>query len=322
MERHRRTTAFRQILDVMLATYLEGMSEDFTLNGTGGLYLLLYAHIDFLPETGHAGHAGGVCLPHGLLHLLGVGVDNETGADGEAEQLPAFLKDVGERQEVEHTVVLAHRHALAVGHHSSMVLATGEDDALGVARGTAGIEYVGCVVHRGGTAQRLDLGLTGQAGSELQEIVEVHGGLVGRGQLHATVVNNDALERGTHGEHAAGLIVLVLLANKEDAHLGIGEHELYLLLGGGGIEGDGDGTNAPGAKVGEEVLHGVLGEDAEVLLHTHAEVQQGVGHLIDSGGELTPRHGLPAAVTKVAVDKLLAVAITGGLVVDELGQMT
>ena len=133
----------------MAAPYLQGMLEELALDGRAGLDLLLHAHVDLLPEAGHSRHAGGMRLAHGLLHLQGIGIDDEAGAHSDAQDLPTFLEDMREGQEVEHAVLVAHRHALVVGLHRGMILPTGEDYALRVTRGAAGIEDVGDVVHRG-----------------------------------------------------------------------------------------------------------------------------------------------------------------------------
>ena len=92
---------------------------------------------------------------------------------------------------------------------------------------------------------------------------------VGRCKDDGGVEGDDALQRLAGGKDAPGLVVLRLFAHEEEAYTGIVYHELYLLLRAGGIEGYGDGPYAPGAKVGEEVLHGVLREHAQVLLHPH-----------------------------------------------------
>ena len=75
---------------------------------------------------------------------------------------------------------------------------------------------------------------------------------------HMTVEDDNAFKRGTEGKHPMSLVILVLLAHKEDAHLGIIDHKLYLLFTAGGIEGYGDSTYAPGTKIYIKILGGVL----------------------------------------------------------------
>ena len=215
-------------------------------------------------------------LAHGLLHLQGIGIDDEAGAHSDAQDLPAFLEDMREGQEIEHAVLVAHRHALVVGLHRGMILPTGEDHALRVARGAAGIEDVGDVVHRGLPAKVVDLALTGESLAQLQEVGEVDAGSVTLGDDDGGVEDDDALERVTGGEDTPCLVVLCLLAHEDEADVCIIDDELYLLFRARGIEGDGDSTDAPGPEVGEEIVDGVLREHAYILLYSHAHVEQSV----------------------------------------------
>ena len=161
-------------------------------------------------------------------------------------------------QEIEHTVVAGHGHTLVVGNHGCIILSAGEYDAFGVTGGSAGVENVGYVVHRCLLLARQHLTLARQSVAKTQEIVEADGGSVARCYRHSGVEHDDALQCLTRGEHAAGFVVLLLFANKEETHLGIVDDKLYLLLAAGGIERNGDGTNAPGTKVGKQILHRVL----------------------------------------------------------------
>ena len=297
------------------------MLEQPALHAAARLDLLHHAHIYLLPEAGHTGHAGRVGILHRLLHLLRVGVDDKPGALGQAQYLPSLLKDVGEGQEVQHAVVLTHWHTLIVGLHSGVVLAAGQDDALRVARRTTGVEHVGNVVHRGLRLQGLHLRLPGQVLGLLQQVVEVHGHRVLLAQADAAVEDDDALQRVARGLHAARLVILLLLADEEDAYLRIVQHKLYLLLRRGGIERDGDGANAPGAEVAEKVLRRILRKNPHVILHLHAEVEQGVRHLLHRRRELVPRIRFPLSAAEVLVDEHFAVTVGLGLLVNKHGQM-
>ena len=112
-----------------------------------------------------------------------------------------------------------------------------------------------------------------------------------------------------------GLVILVLLAHKEEAHLGVVHHKLYLLLTACGIERDGDSPHSPSTEVAIEILQTVVGEYTYVFLNLHTEIQQCVRHLPDGAGQLVPRHRLPLGATEILVDNLLAVAILLGLLV-------
>ena len=130
MQSHWRTLAVGQIFDVVLAAYRESMIEQLTLHNAARLNLLLHAHIDLLPETGHGTHTGGMLLTHGLLHLQRVSVDNQTCANGDTQDLPSLLKNVSEGQEVHHAVFRSHRHTFAVGLHCCMILPVGQNHTL------------------------------------------------------------------------------------------------------------------------------------------------------------------------------------------------
>ena len=79
-------------------------------------------------------------------------------------------------------------------------------------------------------------------------------------------------------EHTRGLVVLFLLPHEKDAYLSIDYHKLYLLLTARGIEGHSDRPHAESAEVSIQVVHGILTENADVLLHFHTKIQQGVGN--------------------------------------------
>ena len=154
--------ATTDVFDVMLATDIVSMHKELTLYGTGMFYLIHHTHVDLLPETGYCRHTSGMGLTHGLLHLLRMGIDNHRGTLGQGKEGPSALEDMGVRKEVHHTVVLTDRHALVVGLEGSMILSVRQDDALGIACGTAGVQDIGDIVERSFLLQSLYLRLTGQ----------------------------------------------------------------------------------------------------------------------------------------------------------------
>ena len=322
MHGQRCTLALREIVDIVPLAHVKRMLEEFTLHGTRILDFLQHAHVHLLPETGNGRHTRRVGLLHRLLHLLRIGIHNQTGALCQSQDLPPLLKDVSEGQEVQYTVVLIHRHTLAVGLEGRMILAAGKDHALGVACRTTCIEHIGDIIHRSLGLQFLHLRLSGQIVAQFQEVIKVHRVGVVAGDAHILVEDDDALQRLTHREHATRLVILLLLAHEKEAHLGVAHHELYLLLRRRGIERYRHRTDAPGTEVAEEVLHRVLREHTDVLLHLHSEVQQGIRHLPDFVGELVPRNRFPFLTAEVLIDKHLAVAVVLCLVVNQARQMT
>ena len=149
MQGYRGLLAAAEVFDVMLTTNGQRMAEQLTLNGTGVVDLIHDTHIHLLPETGYSRHTSGMGLAHRLLHVLRMRVDNHRGTFGQGKEGPSALEDVGIGQEVHDTVLLTHRHTLVVGLEGSMELSMRQDDALGIARSTTGIEDVGDIVVRG-----------------------------------------------------------------------------------------------------------------------------------------------------------------------------
>ena len=80
-----------------------------------------------------------MCLPHRVLYLLGIGIDDYLGTLRQTQICPSTLKDMRERQERDGTVALTNRHTLVIGLECGLVLPIREHDALGVARGPTGI---------------------------------------------------------------------------------------------------------------------------------------------------------------------------------------
>ena len=156
-------------------------------------------------------------------------------------------------QEIHNTVILCHRHTLAVGHHSSIKLTVSQDNALRVASRTTGIKDIGDIIERCLLLQLLHLNLTWQILAQLQEITEIDS--VGIRYLYQRIEHNDTFERRTECKDATGLIILVLFTNKQEAYLSIVNHKLYLLFRTGSIERNGHSTNAPSTKITLNILH-------------------------------------------------------------------
>ena len=72
------------------------------------------------------------------------------------------------------------------------------------------------------------------------------------------VEDDDFLKRGAQVLHAAGFVVLLLLAAEDEADAGVAHHELYRLFACRGIERHGACTDAPCAEVGEDIFNAVL----------------------------------------------------------------
>ena len=257
-EGKRRATAAGQTVYIVLVTHMEGTVEKTLLQDAGIVHTVFDSDVDLLPEARNRRHTRGVGLAHSLLYLLGIGVDNQLGANRQAEVSPTSLEDVGEGQEVDDAVVFRDIDKLIVGGKSRMILPVGEHHALALASSSTGVEDVAEVGVVGLLPARLEFRLAGQPLAQLDEVAEVKGiGVVGI-DIHAVIIDDDALERGAEVEDAQRLVILVLLAYEEEAHLGIVEHIEYLLFAVGGVERHGNGAHTVGTEVGVEVLHTVL----------------------------------------------------------------
>ena len=261
-------------------------------------------------------------LAHALLYFLRVCVHDELRALRQAEEHPAALEDVRNRQEIHHAVVLADGHALVVGYHRSVVLTVGEHHALRVAGRSARVQNVGKVVLVGLAPQFFHLALPRQVVAQLQEVVEVDGTGVALGNVHRAVEDNDLLQSRALRQHTERLVVLFLLSHEEEANLRVADHVLYLLLAARGVERNGDGPDAESAEVGTDVLHRVLREHAHVLLNAYAQVQHGIAYAQDNLRELVPRHGLPLQTAKVAIVHDHSVAVLLRLFMRQHREMT
>ena len=120
------------------------------------------------------------------------------------------------------------------------------------------------------------------------------------GNAHAGVEDHNALQRGAEREYAVGLVVLFLLTDKENLHLGILYHILDLLLRTRGVEGNGDHLDAIGAEVGVKIMNAVLRENGYLVLGLQAEVEHGIAHLFHTQRKLVPINGKPLQATEIA----------------------
>ena len=178
-----------------------------------------------------------MCLTHGLLDLLRIGVQDELRTFGQAKIGPSALEDVGKRQEAHHAILLTDWHTLVVGNHGRIVLAVCQDDALRVACRATGIDDVANIVHRSLVPELLHLRLTWQILAQRDEILKIEGVGIVTGDAYGMVEDDDALERWAQREHTVCLVVLLLLADEQESHVGIVHHILNLLFARSGVDG-------------------------------------------------------------------------------------
>ena len=183
-----------------------------------------------------------------------IGVDDDACAHAYGQIAPSSLEDVCEREETYDAVVLGKRHAFAVGLECCVVLSVGEHHAFAFSCGTAGVENVAEVIGVGLRPEVLHLALPRQVLAEGEEVVEVKGVRVVCAYAHAAVEDDDAFKRMAQREHAVRLVVLLLFAHEEEAHLTVVYHVLYLLFAACGVERDAAHAHAVGTEVGTEIV--------------------------------------------------------------------
>ena len=197
---------------------------------------------------------------------------------------------MGKGQEVDDTVFLGNRHYLVIGSQGSIILSIGQHDSLAVTGSTTGIKDVSHIIHACRLIQSLHLSLSRQVLAQLDEVLEVKGSRVVSTDAHAGVEDDDTLQRRTESKDTMCLVVLILLAYKEEANLSIVNHILYLLLAAGSIKGNRAHLDAISTKVGIEIMHAILGENSNLVMRLCADVQQSIAHLFHSQRKLIPRH--------------------------------
>ena len=254
----------------MSPTHLQSAVKEPTLQGRSCLNAFFYTCIYLLPETRHRRHTRGMSLPHRVLYLVWVSVDDDLRTLRECQVRPSTLKNMGVWQETDNPIGFANGHAFVVSFHGGMVLPVSEHHTLTVAGSTTGIKDIAKVVVVGLGPSFFHLTLSWQIFAQLQKVVEIQGVGVVRADTHVAIVHDDALQRVTKGEHAMSLIVLFLLSNEDKTYLRIVHNELYLLFATGCIEWNCYSANAIRTKVGVEILQAILRENSNILLRFDA----------------------------------------------------
>mgnify|MGYP007094728292 CR=1 FL=1 len=256
MDRH--VLSASKVVHVALPSHGHGGLHQLALHGRRTLHASFDSSIDFFPESRHRRHTCWMGLAHTVLDFLRIGVDDQLCADRYAEVRPCAFEDMGERQEVDGAVLVVDRHALLVGCQACAVLPIGEDDTLALARRTTGVEDVADVVVAGLSPQLLHFRLSRQVLAELDEVAEVEGVGVVATDAHTGIIDNHALQCRAEGDDPVCLVILLLLSDEQEAHAGVLDHVLYLLLGARSIEGYCSDAHTIGSKVRVQVLDTIL----------------------------------------------------------------
>ena len=256
MDRHALSAS--KVVHVALSSHGHGSLHQLALHGRRTLHASLDSRIDLLPESRHRRHTCRMGLAHTFLDLLRIGVDDQLCADRYAEVRPCALEDMGEWQEVDGAVLVVDGHAPLVGFQSCTILSVGEDDTFALARRTTGVEDVADVVVAGLSPQFLHLRLSWQVLAELDEVAEVEGVGVVATDAHTGIIDNHALQCRAESDDPVCLVILLLLSDEQEAHAGVLDHVLYLLLGARSIERYCSDAHTIGSKVRVQVLDTIL----------------------------------------------------------------
>ena len=203
-----------------------------------------------------------------------------------------------------------------------MIHTVGEHHALAVARSAAGVEDIGEVVETGSLEPRRQFVVVGGIFAAFEKFVEIDGEVVLIVFLNFLVENDNLLQRIGKADDAERRVVLLLLAHEEEAHFRVVEHIRDLRPAACGIEGNGYHAYAVRAKIYVEAFGLVLREHRDVLLHAHAEFEQGARHLPDAHGKPVPRNGHPLVQVVVSKTKCCALAVLACLLGNEAREVT
>ena len=156
----------------------------------------------------------------------------------------------------------------------------------------------------------------------LEEVGEIDRKVVFGVLLHFRVENDDALQRPGDGDDAERRVILLLLSDEEEADVRVVQHLGHLCAAAGGIEGDGDHSDAVGSEIDEVCFRFVLGEDSDVLLHLHPGVEQGERDVFHFLGKGVPRDVHPFVKVIVTVTQCRSVSIFLCLCGNQFGEVT
>ena len=244
-------------------------------------HLLAFAEdlvVYLLDEARHAGHHVGAYLLAVVAHLgyaLGVG-------DGEAEPLVEVahhaLVDVAHGEPREGLCPGLSRAFLDFLHVHDEA-AVGEHRAFGHAGGARSVDHGADVVDGqrvlDGLQLLLGVGVLGfVAAANLVDVV--HGLHVLHGHYGAEVLQLRELLA-----YVADLLVQGGGLHHEQAHLGVVEDVLVVLLADGGVDGQQHGAGLLHAEVDIVPLGAACGDEAYVLALLHAQMQQGVAYKVN-----------------------------------------
>ena len=247
------------IVQVVTPSHPQGVAENHPAQEVARGNLLLHARVDLLPETRDGTHGRRAHLADGLLDVRRTQVDAHRAATVDAKVGPRLLEDVGQGEEVHHHVRVRQLGQTNVMDTERLrVAGVVEHDALRLARGPGRIEDVCQVFFADVVPAAFQLGSDSRVGAQCQELVEVERQRVLRMADDLAVEDDHTLQRGARLRHLAGDVVLVLLADEQEAYAGILQDVAHLLGGAGGIERDGHRTHAERGKVHVQALGFVL----------------------------------------------------------------
>ena len=262
------------VIDIVGLADAKRVFEHPALYGRGRVHLLLYAAIHFLPEPRHSTHTRRMHFAKALQDVGRTTVDSQRAARLDAEIRPASFEDMREGQEVHDEVLVGKRQSTYVTSESGIIHLVRQHDTLADARRSAGVEDVGQVVFLHFGCELLYLFAMVFPIGKCQKLIEIKAHIVLRVFLYGRVEDDELPHGLLNLEYAVGCVVLVLLADKDVANLGVAHHVLHLGLACRSIERDGDGPDAISTEVHEHAFGHVLRENSDVFLHPDTQFEQ------------------------------------------------
>ena len=254
-------------------------------------------------------------LAHRLQHILGMPVDCQGTAVGNAQVSPSALEHMRERQEIEYNIRVRQRQHPLVRLNRTRVHQMRNHHPLGQARCTARVQDISQIPRNNRRRTPLHLHLTGKPTAQIQEFIEIYTDLILRIPDHITVKYYQLLQLRAHLQHTECRIVLILLSHEDDTYAGITHHILDLHLAARGIERNRHRPDTICTEIHKHTLGHVLREYGHILLLLHSQSKHGIRCLIHPLGKSIPGYIPPLLAGIIPITHGHPVAVTAGLVV-------
>lgn len=194
---------------------------------------------------------------------------------------PGPLVDVGQGQEAQRHVSVAHDEAFVVGDDGAVEVRVLEHDPLGLPRGARGVDERGQIAGGGALKPFVEFGIPRRCPAFLQKVAEMNPFRVSP-QVRPVVENDDCRQGRRIIRYLNDAIVLDLVPHEHEPDIGVADDVAGLPGCAGGVDGHGDGPGAQDRKIGDGPLGAVAGVDAHHLACPDAKLQEGLRRCPDA----------------------------------------